>query len=131
MDGEEEQGPLPTPGTPPPSHPNPSQVGEGLPAGGDGAMLSLGGGGGGARLRLAVLAHQARMDEAARGVDPTHPEGDCLLGKNGAALPDALGELLDVLPLEPPERHEVLGHKMNTALEYRVIDVCVSEVVLY
>ena len=43
---------------------------EGL--GRDGAMLSLGGGGGGgARLRLAVLAHQARMDEGARGHDPT------------------------------------------------------------
>ena len=46
MDGDEPQGPLPTPQTLPPSHPNPSQVGEGLPAGGDRAMLSLAGGGG-------------------------------------------------------------------------------------
>ena len=68
MDGDEAHGPHPTPGTLPPSHPTPSQVGDGL--GRDGAMLSLGGGGGGARLRLAVLAHQARMDEGARRIDP-------------------------------------------------------------
>ena len=41
--GDEAQGPLPTPGALPPSHPTPSQVGDGL--GRDGAMLSLGGGG--------------------------------------------------------------------------------------
>ena len=70
VDGDEAQGPLPTPGTPPPSHPTPSQVGDGL--GRDGAMLSLGGGGGGgARLRLAALAHQGRMDAGVRCLAPT------------------------------------------------------------
>ncbi len=102
-------------------------MGDGL--GRDGAMLSLGGGGG--RVRLASLAHQARMDEGARVLEPTHHDGECLPEKNGAVLPEAMGELLDELPLEPLERHEVLGQENNTALENRVIDVCVCEVVLY
>ena len=131
MDGDEEHGPLPTPGTLPPSHPTPSQVGEVLPAKGDGAMLSLGGGGGGARLRLAVLAHQARMDAGAWGLDPTHHDSECLPEKNCAVLPDAMDEVLDELPLEPSERHKVLWQENNTALENRVIDVCVCEFVLY
>ncbi len=91
MDGDEAHDPLPTPGTFPPSHPTPSQVGDGL--GRDGAMLSVGGGGG-ARLRLAVLAHQARMDEGARGLDPTHHARECLVENNGAVLPDFLYFLL-------------------------------------
>ena len=89
--GEEEelQGLDPTPGLLPPSHPNPSQVGDGIgmdraggggvaAAGGGGAGVRGGGGGGvgaggggGGRLRLAVLAHQARMDERAQGLGPT------------------------------------------------------------
>ena len=93
-------------------------------------MLSLGGGGG-ARLRLAVLAHPAGMDEGARGLDPNHHDGECLLENNGAVLPDAMGEVLDELPLEPSKRHQVLGHENNTALENRVIDGCVCEFVLY
>ncbi len=45
VEDDEAQGPVPTPRTPPPSHPNPSEVGAGL--GRDGAMLSLGEGVGG------------------------------------------------------------------------------------
>ena len=53
---EEDQGPLPAPGTPPPSHLIPSQVGDG--GGGRGRLgdLPLDDGG---RLILAALAHQA------------------------------------------------------------------------
>ncbi len=53
MDDDEAQGPVPTPGTPPPSHPNPSQEGDGF--GRDGAMLSLGGGGGGGAAAAGAL----------------------------------------------------------------------------
>ena len=95
-------------------------------------MLSLGGGGG-ARLRLAALAHQARLDEGAQGLDrtpgttsssqPTIPQvSDGVRAKLAEGNTEIVLDVIDGLPLEPAEEGEAMQESGHLAPP--VIDVC-------